>query len=168
MHEGARDLFGHFAACQLARVIMARNLAHEITAAARLFLPAGYINRELLAHSSTLLRRAKAAAEGELVTFGNQRRTPIYTYGKGRIIDTLEITPDEERHMTRLISDAEKERRRIERRRAAGVIERAQYEARATERRLIVAAMRGRGMTWRAIGAELRISVGEAHRLGQP
>jgi hypothetical protein len=81
--------------------------------------------------------------------------------------DLLQITPDEERHMTRVISDAEKERRRIERRREAGMIERSAYEARDAERRPIVNAMRARGMTWRAIAAELGISVGEAHLLGR-
>jgi hypothetical protein len=69
------------------------------------------------------------AAEGELVTFRNRLRTPIYTYSKTRLIDELEITPDDERNMTRLISDGEKYRRQIQRRRDAGMMEREAWRA---------------------------------------
>lgn len=129
VQPGMRDLYGHLAACQLARVIMPGPLFHEITATARTFLPAGYVDGEMLQHCSTLLRRAMQAAEGELVRFGNGQRTPVYTYSKRRMMDLLEITSDEERGMIRLISDAEKRRRETERRRAAGMIEREAWLA---------------------------------------
>jgi hypothetical protein len=117
--EGMRDTFGHLAACQIARVIKPRPLFHEIVAITREFLPASYVYAEtdgLRGHCSTLLKRAMGAAEGELVTYGDGQRTPIYTYSKQRLIDTLEVTPDEEQHMTRLISDSEKRKRERERR----------------------------------------------------
>jgi hypothetical protein len=171
--EGARDLFGHLAACQLARVIKPGPLFHEIVAICRGFLPTSYLDAtsgrdSFRRHCSTLLDRAMHAAEGELVEFRGRLRTPIYTYTKARIIDTLGITSDEMRRMSRLIDDGEKYRRKVETRRAAGMVERAAYEAKAAERRPMVAAMRARGMTWRAIAAELGVSVGEAHRLGEP
>lgn len=50
-------------------------------------------------------------------------------------------------------------------RRAAGMIARAEYKARAAERRPMVAVMRGLSMSWRAIAAELGISREEARRL---
>lgn len=168
VQPGMRDLYGHLAACQLARVIMPGPLFHEITATVRTFLPSGYVYGELRRHSSSLLERAMWAAEGQMWSGPDGRtRTPIYTYSKARIMDLLEITPDDERGMTRLISDAEKERRRVERRRAAGIMERAEYEARAAERRPIIATMRASGMTWRAIATELDISEGEARRLAR-
>jgi hypothetical protein len=50
-------------ACQLARVVPARALSREITATARTFLPAGYIDRELRGHCSTLLQRGPPKAK---------------------------------------------------------------------------------------------------------
>ena len=95
------------------------------------------------------------------------RRTPIYTYRKAKLIELLGITPDEERSMTRLISDAEKERRRTERRRAAGKVERAEYKARAAARRPTVRAMRAEGKSWAQIAAAHGISREEARRLAK-
>jgi hypothetical protein len=80
VQPGQRDLYGHLAACQIARVIMAGPLFHEITAIARTFLPAGYVDGGEF-----------RSAEGEKVTFGNHQRTPIYTYSKGRLMELLEV-----------------------------------------------------------------------------
>jgi hypothetical protein len=124
VRKGSRDLYGHLAACQLARVIMPGPLFHNIVAIAREFLPTGYIDGQFRGHCSTLLRRATQAAEGEMVTYGDRQRTPIYTYSKQRLMDLLEVTPDDERCMTRLISDGEKYRRLVDRRRDAGMMER--------------------------------------------
>lgn len=169
VQPGMRDLFGHVAACQLARVINPGPLFHEIVAIARTFLPGCYVlSDEFRHHCSTLLRRATHAAEGGLVTFRGRSRSPIYTYSKARLIDLLEITPEEEALMTRLISDAEKRRRGRERRRDAGTMARAEYEAVAAARRPMITAMRMRGMTWRAIADQLGISPSEAYRLGVP
>jgi hypothetical protein len=101
---------------------------------------------------------ATRAAEGEMVTFRDGKRTPIYTYSKAKLIELFEISPDDQRQMTRLISDEEKERRRTERRRDAGEIERADYEARADQRRIQAVVMREQGMSLRAIGAKLGVS----------
>jgi hypothetical protein len=60
--------------------------------------------------------------------------------------------------MTRLISDEEMARRRVERRRDAGMVERAEHEAAADQRRTQAIVMRGQGMSLRAIGAELGVS----------
>lgn len=155
---GWRDTFGHVIAAQLARIFGPDHLYREIVAQARLLLPAGYIERELPGHCSTLLHRAREQAP--------------YRYRKATPIELLQVTPAEERHMKALISEAEGKRRdavrQREQRRAAGLAERDAYEAAAAERRIMVAERRSRGMSWRAIAAELGISVGEAHRLGQP
>jgi hypothetical protein len=75
---------------------MAGPLFHEIVAIAGTFLTDDYVlatsgRDNLRGHCSTLLKRAMSAAEGELVTFRNRLRTPIYTYSKTRLIDELEI-----------------------------------------------------------------------------
>lgn len=124
-----RDLIGHLVACQLARVVLARTLYREIEATLRMFLPPAYIDRELKHHSSSLLVRATCAAEGELVDFEGIGRTPIYTYRKDRLIDLLQVTPDEERLMSRLISNDEKRRRETERRRTTDIMARLEWLA---------------------------------------
>jgi hypothetical protein len=169
VQEGMRDLYGHLAACQLARVIPPATLFHEIVATVRSFLPAGYIDRELRGHCSTLLRRAVQAAEGERVRFRGKERTPIYTYSKACMIDRLGITPDEERNMTRLISDAEKRRRENERRaaqrRAADMLERAEYEAGAAERRATARMLRNQGLPWAEVAERMGLPSAGAARV---
>jgi hypothetical protein len=114
------DLFGFHGACQLARVIPAPQLWHEVVAWARLVLPPGYVDGGAFArHCSTLLDRARRAAAGESVEHKGRRVPPTYAFRKQTIIEQLRITPEEERRMTRLISDAEKRRRDREAWRAA-------------------------------------------------
>ena len=64
--------------------------------------------------------------------------------------------------MRALISDGEKDRRELERkraqRRAAGMMERADYEETADQRRIQAGVMHGQGMSLRAIGAALGVS----------
>lgn len=156
--EGWRDIFGHVLACQLARIFHPGQLRHEIMAHSRLMLPADYVAHDLVGHCSTLLGRAREGG--------------IYRYRKNTLIDLLQIAPAEERHMTALISEAEKRRREMaqeeRQRRAAGMIPRIRFEGTAVARRPMVAERRARGMTWRAIGADLGISEAEARRLAQP
>jgi hypothetical protein len=159
---GLRDLFGHVIACQLARIFPPEILYREIIAAVSRILPIEYTARDLASHCSTLLRLAKdASARGNW--------TQIYRYGKVRMIDMLQITPDEEQHMRALISDAESYRRKLvaqtNARRTAGMVERAEYEARAAGMRPLATAMRNRGMSWRAIGSELNCSHEWARRM---
>ncbi len=112
VQPGSLDLFGHIGACQLARVIPAGQLWHEIQAWARIILPADYAASNAFArHSSTLLRKAQDAARGEKGTYRGRQVTPVYTYRKETIIERLAITGQEMAHMTRLIDDGEKRRR---------------------------------------------------------
>jgi hypothetical protein len=120
----------------MARIFWPATLYREIVAAVSLILPAGYIARDLASHCSTLMARARQAAAG-------RDWTQLYRYSKSSLIELLEITPDEERLMCALISDAEGKRRKTERereqRRAAGMIERGEYRAPAEQRRLVIA-----------------------------
>jgi hypothetical protein len=158
VQQGSRDVFGHIAACALAHVVPPARLYSEIVGVTREFLPSGYIHSDLQRECGTVLRRARDAASGVKVEFDGRQWDPRYAYRKVSMIEKLGITPDEERHMTRLISDTEKRRREADRRRAAGMMERAEYEARSAARGAQAAEMRARGMTLRAIAAELGIS----------
>ena len=161
---------GCLAACQLARVTPADVLRREVKAVTATFLSPDYVERELMSACSSIFARATSASRGELVGFAGRNRTPIYGYSKLRLIELLEVTPAEQTHMAALISDTEKARRHLEsdrrRRRAAGMVAREAYEANAAKRRLQVIELRTRGMTWRAIGAELGVSEREARRVG--
>jgi DNA-binding NarL/FixJ family response regulator len=78
------------------------------------------------------------------------------------ILEILEITPGEERHMITLISGDERRRRDRERdeqrRREAGQIPRAKYLERAAERRSEAARLRSEGQNNRQIAETLAIS----------
>jgi hypothetical protein len=128
------DIFGHLGARQLARVIPAGKLWPEIQAWARIILPADYVQgEEFRRHCSTLLANARRAIAGDLVAFNGRNATPIYTYRASTMIERLQITPDEMRHMTRLIDCDEKRRRdrvaTMAARRAAGMPSREKWLA---------------------------------------
>jgi hypothetical protein len=164
--EGWRGTIGHLGACQIAMVVPGHRLWPEIQAWAQIILPTDYAGGEFQTHCSTLLENAKAAARGEKSkseTFKD--RTPIYTYRSSSLIDRLQITQDEMVNMTRLIDGTEKARRLLETRRANGMVSRSEYEAKAAARQGQVVEMRARGLTIKAIGAELGIAVSHVRRL---
>ena len=70
---------------------------------------------------STLYGKAKASLAGETVEYNGREYPPLYTPRNQTLLDLFSITPDEERHLRTIISQAEKYRRRMERRRAAGI-----------------------------------------------
>lgn len=81
------------------------------------------------------------------------------------IIRMLGITADEMQHMKTLIDGEEKQRRRVERRRAAGMVERGDYLADAEQRRQAVLNLRRQGMKSSRIAAELSIARSHVYRI---
>jgi hypothetical protein len=159
---GQRDLIGHLAACQLAQVIPAGQLWHEILALGRIILPTDYVNGpDFRQHCSTLLANAHRAARGEKVEFNGKVRSPVYTYRKDTLIERLGITPDEMRHMTRLVDSGEKRRRDKEAtmalRRSHGMMPRAEYRARSEQRRITARLLAAEGRPLREIATELGV-----------
>ena len=115
VQPGYRALFGHVGACCAAHFTPPVQLWPEIQALVRLFLPADYAATPAFRREcSTLMLNARLAAEGGMDTYRGREVTPVYTYRAGTLIERLAITPAEERLMTRLISPAEKERRRTQ------------------------------------------------------
>lgn len=92
-----------------------------------------------------------------------------YRFTNQRLIEILEVTPDEERQLKTIISTDEVKRRHREketaRRRAFGAVERQIYEARAKERRENALEMKKNGLSYRQIAEKLGITVRHTIRL---
>jgi len=139
---------------------------HEVTALAREVCPA--LVPEVRQSLSTLYRKAQAHSAGEKVEFNGKKFSPLYTPKNQTLIDYLNITPDEERQLGTIISEAEaadrhrkRERQRDEtKRREAGAVERSSYLETAEMKRAHALLLRAKGMKQREIAAEMGISIG--------
>ena len=114
--EGGREMFVFLMLNELAKSgqVNAHNFQYETVALAReceAFVKDSDWSRSTF---STLYRRVKEHMAGQ---YG--RGQGLYKYQNQTLIEQLEITPDEERHMKTLISTTEKYRRNNDRRRVA-------------------------------------------------
>lgn len=128
---------------------------HEAAALARELDPHwGYRSKELM----TLYGKAKAHEAGEKIEFGGKMYSPLLTPKNQTLIDVFGIIDDEQRGLKTIIStDLAKERdreRHTARRRAAGAVDRATYEARSVSRQ----------KPWEALG----MSRASWYRAGKP
>ncbi len=128
---------------------------HEAAALAReLDSSWNYRSKELM----TLYARAKQYEAGEKVEFGGRQFAPLYTPRNDTLINLFQITDNEQRALRTLISqDMAKERdreRHTARRRAAGAVDRATYEANSASRQ----------KPWEALGMSRR----SWYRAGKP
>jgi ElaB/YqjD/DUF883 family membrane-anchored ribosome-binding protein len=128
---------------------------HEAAALARELDPAwSYRSAELM----TLYSKAKAHEAGEKIEFNGKQLSPLYTPKNDTLISLFGITDDEQRQLRTLVSqDVAKERdkeRHTARRRAAGAVERATYEANSLTRQ----------KPWEALG----MSRASWYRSGKP
>ncbi len=102
---------------------------------------------------------------------GRARVDPRYAFRTETILEWLDITPEEQRHMRVLIGPEEKCRRHRaaeqQRKREAREVyqDRASYLAKAAQRRQEAQVLHAQGKSYRAMAAALGCSVGEAHRL---
>jgi hypothetical protein len=78
---------------------------------------------------STLYRKAQSVSNGEGVTYNGRTYPALYTPRNQTLLDVFRITPAEERGLRTIISQAEQVRRQREKRRAAGIRPRQEYEA---------------------------------------
>jgi len=115
-----------------------------------------------------IFRTAREHQTGKRVEWDGVKLSPRYKFRNRTILDWLEITPDEERHLKTVISDEERRRRDRERderrRREAGAMTREQYESRAHERRLGVLELREKGFSKPRIADELGVSLSTVKR----
>jgi hypothetical protein len=134
---------------------------YEVTALAREVCPG--MESEVRSSLSTLYRKAQAHAAGERVEFQGKKFSPLYTPKNQTLIDYLNITPDEERQLATIISDAEaadRHRKRDEvKRREAGAVDRTSYLENAEMKRAHALLLRAKGMKQREIAAEMGVSL---------
>jgi hypothetical protein len=139
-HVAGPDMYAHIGASMLGNIIPSQQLWPEIRTWAGLILPASYVNdkRNLLAHSSTLLKKAKQVANmTEEERIRNEEaglnRKGAYRYKTQTIIDRLGITSDDMRNFNlKVLIDKDEKRRRdrentMHKRREAGVMERVEW-----------------------------------------
>lgn len=92
------------------------------------------------------------------------RSNACYTLSNRYIISQLEIEGVEQCHLKTIISKDEKLRRLTQKRRTAGVEERAAYLARSTQRQQQAVQLRREGLSVRSIADQMGLSVGVVHR----
>ena len=128
----------------------------------------GYRTDEL----STLYQKAKEYEAGQKVEFNGKKYPPLYTPRNDTLINQFCITDDEQRNLRTIISrDIAKERhaaRDTVRRREAGAVTKDEYNStRAAEmqqRKKQALELRERGMNYRSIAHELKVSLATVHK----
>lgn len=157
VHEGERmlHLFWRLNFLLLSGATHTGQMYHEAAALARELDPAwSYRSAEL----TTLYAKAKAYEAGEKVEFGGKQFAPLYTPKNDTLISLFRITDDEQRELRTIVSrDIAAERhseREKARRRAAGAVDRATYEANSLSRK----------KPWEALGMSRR----SWYRAGKP
>lgn len=165
--EGMRNTYLLVVACQMALsgLIYPQNFRSEVRALQAEISsdPKWLRDRELL---GSLQARVDAHYKREKIEYNGRELTPVYTYRTSTIISLLAITHDEQKQLKTLISsDLATERNTVRernKRRAAGVVERAEYlekhKQTAAERREQILAMHAQGLTSLQIAAHLDIS----------
>lgn len=113
--------------------------------AGRHFAGSDRINLDRVQHVITRLDREQAGVVVKM--HDGQRVDWRYRLSNRYLIGMLEINRDEQRGLRTVISTSEKQRRRVAKRRAAGMVERAAYEDAAADRRAAALKMRKQGMT---------------------
>ncbi len=110
----------------------------------------------------TLYAKVLSAVKGEKVRYNGRETTPIYTYSTQKIIETLKITPDEEKEMHTLVSEAVLHRRRMDKqtaaRREAGIVERSEYLARSIARKDLARSLAKEGFGVREIARKMNLN----------
>jgi DNA-binding NarL/FixJ family response regulator len=112
-----------------------------------------------------IFKRALMASRGERIEWQGLEIDPRYRFKTETIIELLDITPEEQKEMDVLISPEEKYRRKVEKRRKAGVMPRAEYEGRATRRRSEARRLVAEGKTVKEIGKLLDVNWRSVYRL---
>lgn len=121
---------------------------------------------------SSLYERAVKFGNGEEVEFDGQKYPALYTPKNDTLINLFEITDDEQRKLKTIITPAmarerDAERKKVYRMEKGGVSE-AEYNAKRAaemnERKEKAMALREKGLSYRAIAHELKVSVASVHK----
>lgn len=159
--EGQRMLFLFWCLnfLLLSKAVGSQQMYFEALALAREIDPGWTYDQSAL---STLYSKARQMEAGESVSFGGRDYSPLYTPTSNYLIQVLKITQDEQRQLSTIIGQEvqrERARERQERiRREAGAVQRAIYLDAALTKREQAHALRARGLSIRAIAAEMSAS----------
>jgi hypothetical protein len=163
--DGSRDTFMFLAACFLADACVTRRLHDEVRALAKQYVP-GWTSERLARCISAVVARAEMSARGEKVRFPDVANGPLvdarYHYSNAKLIETLEITCDEQKKLKTIIGADERRFRDRERkaaeRRMNNAMLRPDYCARSQERAERARALHEQGAKPGAIAEALGIS----------
>jgi hypothetical protein len=173
--RGQRDGWMFVVGCSMSFLMGAQSLEKELKALGR--KRAGWSEAETRSRMYSVIANARSAAAGETVQWKGQQRDTRYRLTNEKIIEWLEITPEEEQHLETVVSGERKQeiRRRRDRkrkekqRRSEGVIPRDEYRAQRSESRQgnrpRAKQLTAQGMSKREISRELGISHTQVRRL---
>lgn len=113
----------------------------------------------------TVLERMTQAWAGVVCIWNGRAVDRRYRPGNAYLLRLLEVTAAEQRQMRTLIGRDEKQRRRTEKRRQAGMVPREEYLGAAAEKRSEALRLRREGLTQAAIAGRLGISQAWVSRL---
>jgi hypothetical protein len=151
----------------LANLVDAQSLDRELTELGR--ENADWTEAETRSRMHAVLTRAHDAKAGKTIEWSGQRRDPRYRLTTQRIIETLSITPSEEKQMKVLISqDTKRQRgraRKEQKRRAQDAKPRDEYLAEAREKNSRAKELRRQGLSLRKIGEKLGVSHTQVKRM---
>lgn len=139
-------------------------LSHQITPAT-FYFEAAAIAREIdpmwtirSAELQTVYSKMKDYLAGKTVEFNGRTYPALYTPTNDTLINVFGITSEEQKQLKTIIDDTEQYRRKVEGRRAGGMMSRFDYEDRAEQRRVQARLLSVKGYTSKQIAAELGIS----------
>ena len=112
----------------------------------------------------TVYSKFKDYLAGKTVEFHGRVYPALYTPSNDTLINLFGITSDEQRQLKTIIDSTEQYRRKVETRRAGGMLSRFEYEDLAEQRALKVRLLSDRGLTMREIAEELSLSKSQIHR----
>lgn len=117
--EGYREttLFWSVNFLMLATPVPVSQFWYEAQSLAAEYYPGDWYKESSL---TTVYTKAKEFREGARVIYGGRSYPPLYTPKNETLAEVFQITPDEEHHLTTIISQGEKVRRRREQRWAEG------------------------------------------------
>lgn len=116
----------------------------------------------------SVVDRLRHDRQGIARLWNGRRVANRYKLRNNSIIRLLEISRDEQRQLRTIIGAEEQHRRRVQRRRDKGMVERGVYLAEAAEKRARAAELRASGLTHSEIADKLGVTRGHVHYLLQP
>ena len=112
------------------------------------------------AELKTVYAKMKDYLAGKTVEFNGRTYPALYTPTNDTLINVFGITSEEQKELKTIIDDTEQYRRKVEGRRAEGMMSRFDYVDRAEQRSVQAMLLREKGLSMRQIAKEMKVSVG--------